>query len=399
VIGEFLATTAGIARAKGTILEDRDVVRRPIHIMHLTNYLGFAGAELGIMKLANLADRSRFRVSVCSCRPGDSRMPFARDVSVIHLNRRDGHDWRLVGALVRLLRRERPDILHTHGWATLCEGWLAATLARVPMVVHGEHGTLETRPLNRRLQRWLWSRVDGVLSVSSRIADRMASEIRFPLGKITTIHNGVDLNRFKPRHRDHARERLGLPADRFVIGSAGRMVPVKDHDTLVSALALLQTRGVRVVAVMAGNGPLESHLRQRVQELGLDVRFLGSRPDMEQILPACDVFVSSSTSEGLSNTILEAMATGIPVVATRVGGTDELVEDGHTGLLVPASDPQAMAAAVMRIATEPFTQRAMATRSRERAERQFALDTMVRNYERVYLELVSRRPALANCLA
>jgi glycosyltransferase involved in cell wall biosynthesis len=236
--------------------------------------------------------------------------------------------------------------------------------------------------------------MDRVLSVSTRIAERMAREFRFPLEQITTIHNGVDLDRFRPRDRSAARARLDLPTGATVVGTVGRMLPVKDHDTLLSALARIRSSGTHVITVMAGNGPLEGHLRRRAADLRLDVRFLGSRPDIEDVLPACDIYVSSSVSEGLSNTILEAMATGIPVVATRVGGTDELVQDGLTGVLVPAADPAALAEAIESVVTQPAMRRDMGLSSRARAERLFGLDRMVQNYERVYLELAARLPGL-----
>ena len=225
---------------------------------------------------------------------------------------------------------------------------MAARLARVPHVVHGEHGTMEVRPRNLRMQRWLWPRTDGVLSVSSRLAERMAAQVGFDLARIRVIPNGVDTGRFTPASRDSARAAFGLTADDVVIGTAGRLVPVKDQATLIGSLAALRSKGLRFTCVIAGDGPLHEALTAQSAAAGLadSVRFLGARNDIERVLAACDIFVLSSVSEGMSNTILEAMATGLPVVATRVGGADELVEEGTSGLLVSPQAPQALAGAL-----------------------------------------------------
>jgi glycosyltransferase involved in cell wall biosynthesis len=248
---------------------------------------------------------------------------------------------------------------------------------------------LDTRPRNLLAQRWLWTQVDQVLSVSSRTAERMAALTGFPSARIRTIRNGVDLQRFRPRDRIEARTALDLPATPLTVGMAGRLVPVKDHHTFLSALALLREQSVDVAAAIVGDGPLKAELRARAADLGLGphVRFIDARTDIERVLPAFDVFVSSSVSEGLSNSILEAMATGLPVVATHVGGTDELVDDGRTGVLVPPSDPHALARALRQMISNTELRLGMGASARRRAEREFDLERMIREYERVYLAL------------
>ena len=362
---------------------------QPIRVMHLLHTFGVGGMEVGITKLVNSLDRSRVASSICSCCPGDSlKQRLSGDIPLFEFRRRKGNDPVLVAQLWRLLRKERPHVLHTHRWATLCEGLVAARLAGVPFVVHGEHGTLETRPHNVRVQRWAWKRVDRLLSVSSRLAERMAHDVGFPLERITVIRNGVDLDRFAPRDRAAARALLGLSADALVIGTVGRLVAVKDQATLLRSFALLRQRGLIFSAVIAGTGPLREELLSQKQDLGLDnVHFLGNRNDVETVLAGFDVFVLSSQSEGLSNTIQEAMATGLPVIATRVGGADELVDENSSGLLVPPGDPIALADALHRMSIDAAMRQQMGAAGRQRARAAFGLDGMIRSYENMYLSL------------
>jgi sugar transferase (PEP-CTERM/EpsH1 system associated) len=364
--------------------------------MHLVHTFGVGGMEVGITKLVNSLDRSRIVSSVCSSRPADTlKLRLDPGIPLYEFNRRPGNDVVFVSQLYRLFRRVRPDVVHTHRWGTLLEGLVAARLAGVPRVVHGEHGTLETRQLNVRVQRWTWNRVDRVLSVSSRLAEQISREIGYPLDGIKVIRNGVDLNRFMPRDRGAAKVALGLPATDFVIGTVGRLVPVKDHPMLLNAFAALRDSGVTYTAVIAGTGPLRDDLARQAQELGLhQVHLLGNRNDVDQVLNAFDIFVLSSKSEGLSNTIQEAMATGLPVVATRVGGADELVKDNETGLLVPPQDPAAFSQAMYTLTTDRSQRERMGAAGRQRAVTLFGLDRMIREYEQLYLALASRKSSL-----
>ena len=370
----------------------------PLRVMHLLYSFGVGGMEVGITKLVNGLDPSRIHSSICSCRPGDSLKQRLRPgVPLYEFNRRQGNDPLLIAQLVRLFREKRPDVIHTHRWATLCEGLIAARLAGVPYVVHGEHGTLETRRHNAFVQRAVWTRVQRVLSVSSRLAERMARDIGFPVERIQVIRNGVDLERFSPARRAEARASFGFQPNQLVIGTVGRLVPVKDQATLLRALVLLRTAGFSFTGLVAGAGPLQGELTSLASALNLNnVNFLGNRNDVDQVLGALDVFVLSSQSEGLSNTIQEAMATGVPVVATRVGGADELVEHERTGYLVPAGDPQALAEAIAGLLRDPAHRQRSAQAGYERARQQFGLDRMIREYEQMYLGLASRKPAVVS---
>jgi sugar transferase (PEP-CTERM/EpsH1 system associated) len=362
--------------------------------MHVMYMLRVAGMELGVTKLVNALDRSRIASSVCSCQPADqARERLSPDVPLFELGRRDGNDPLLIGRLALLMRRARPDIVHTHAWGTLVEGLIAARLARVPFVVHGEHGTLDLRPKTVRVQRWAWGRVDQLLAVSPQLAHKMASEVGFPAERIRTIRNGVNLEKFRPGDRTAARAALGFRNEDLVIGTVGRLVPVKDQATFLDALALLRARDMSFTAVIAGDGPLREALEARAAALGLNemITFMGVRPDVPRVLSAMDIFVLSSSSEGMSNTIQEAMATALPVVATRVGASEELIEDGRTGILVPPQQPGALAEALEALGLAPVERRAMGVAARRRAEALFDVAAMVTEYEALYGDLVASR--------
>jgi sugar transferase (PEP-CTERM/EpsH1 system associated) len=366
-------------------------VRLPVRVMHVMFSLHPGGMELGVVKIVNGLDRQRIQSSICSTKPVADGMTalVSPDVPIHELRRREGNDLKLVWDLYRLFRRERPWVVHTHAWGTLLEGLVAARMAGVPCVIHGEHGTLQLRRYQARLQRWGWGRATQVLSVSRRLSERMAAATGFPADRIQTIQNGVDLSRFSPALRDDARQHLGLGPDDLVIGTAGRLVHVKDHASLIEALARLHQTGVPFTALIAGDGPLRGELEARLvtHHLTGHVRLLGRRFDIERIMAALDVFVLSSRSEGLSNTILEAMASGAAIVATDVGGAAELVDEGRTGLLVPCEDPAALAAALAALAGDPVRRRGMAAAARAKAEAEFSLAQMLSHYEALYLEV------------
>jgi sugar transferase (PEP-CTERM/EpsH1 system associated) len=372
---------------------------RPVRVMHVVYTLRPGGMEFGVLKLVNGLDRGRVQSAICSTTPAsrDMRRRVPDDVPVFELRRREGNDPRVVRDLYRLFRRERPDVVHTHAWGTLVEGVVAARLARVPCVVHGEHGTLQLRPYQARIQRRVWGMTTQVLSVSRKLSERMRASTGFPLERIRTIRNGVDCSTFTPALRDEGRRLLGLAPGVLAIGTAGRLVPVKDHACLVAALALLRDRGLEFAALIAGEGPLREPLQAQIAAARLEpyVKLLGHTEQIPAVMAALDIFVLSSKSEGMSNTILEAMASGTAVVATEVGGARELIDHGRSGLLAPSENPSALAAAIEALASDPERRRTIAHAARHDAAREFSLTRMVSDYESLYVELSNRRRATA----
>jgi sugar transferase (PEP-CTERM/EpsH1 system associated) len=375
-----------------------------IKIAHVTGWLHFAGKENGIVNLVNGLDPEIFenyiftfvkdgpltaRINPACCR-------------VVELGEKLGGDYRLYFKLAKAFRQHRIHIAHTHSWATLLEGVIGAKLARVPIIIHGEHGTMKTdTKMHIYLQRLLWHTTDQVLSVSEVLRENLHTTIGFPKERIRVIANGVELSRFQSsRNGVDYKARLGLPPEALTFGTVGRLVPVKAYPILLKASKLVFQQIPQAHLLIVGEGPLNDVLLQMVRKYDMAdrVRFLGWRPDVPEILKALEVYVLASESEGMSNTILEAMASGLPVVATAVGGNPELVVEGETGLLVPPYHPRALASAVTKLLQDPARRLMMGEAGRHRIEKEFSLETMVRNYANLYVEVFARRFELEGSL-
>jgi sugar transferase (PEP-CTERM/EpsH1 system associated) len=372
---------------------------KPPLVLHLIYNLALGGLETGLVNLINLMPAERYRHAIACLTIADdfSRRLKRADVPVIPLERRSGKvDCRVYQRLWRVFAQLQPAILHTRNLPSL-DAQLFATIARVPVRIHGEHGR-DVHDLDGSKMKYNFFRkamrpfIHHYTAVSRDLAEWLVSNIGIPRHRVTQIYNGVDTARFQPRrHRDGALFPQGfLPEGAFVIGTVGRMHAVKDQPTLVRAfLRLLKESPAareRARLVMVGDGPLVAPCRELLRAAGAEhLAWLpGKCSDVPELLRAMDLFVSASLAEGISNTILEAMATGLPVVATRVGGTPELVDDGETGLLVPPSNPTALAAPIRTY----FEDRAAAARhgsaGRTKVQVRFSLDSMVAGYVEVY---------------
>jgi sugar transferase (PEP-CTERM/EpsH1 system associated) len=319
------------------------------------------------------------------------RLP--RAVHVHALGKRPGFDVKAIARLTALVRRLRPDVLHSRNWSAF-DAVLAGRLAGVPTLVHGEHGREIADPhgLNRRrnvLRRLCAPLVSRFVTVSDDLHRWLVATVGIPAGKVETIHNGVNLEGFVHESREAGRRALGLPAGLTVIGTVGRLDPVKDQAGLIDAFGLLPDPRRQLALVIVGDGPCRMPLEAlaRRPDVAGRVRLLGERADVPLLLQGFDLFVLPSIAEGMSNTLLEAMASGLPVVATRTGGNPELVEDGVTGTLVPVGDRPALAAALHRYVADPHLLALHGKASRQRAVDSFSLDRMARRYAQLYRSL------------
>jgi glycosyltransferase involved in cell wall biosynthesis len=290
--------------------------------------------------------------------------------------------------LVRLFRRERPVLVHANSSKAGFLGRSAAVLARVPVRIFTVHGWAFSARRGLAAAACLWA--DRLMSPLTTTTICVAHSVRAAgirartcrADRAVVIHNGVDLDR--PRRRDGARARP------VALLSVGRLRPPKDFLTLVRAVAALEPGSVRLR--IAGDGPDRAALSAEVARLGLDgvVELLGERHDVDELLAAADLLVLSSDSEGLPLSVLEAMAAGLPVVASAVGGVPELVRDGETGLLVPPGDPGALARALAGLVADPELRARAGAAGRRRAEREFSLDACRQAHVELYRELVTR---------
>jgi sugar transferase (PEP-CTERM/EpsH1 system associated) len=375
---------------------------RPL-VAHVVHRFDIGGLENGVVNLMNRLPRERYRHAVVALTEvTDFRQRVIRDdVAFYALHKPPGHGARVFPALYGLFRRLRPAIVHTRNLAAL-EAAFPAWLARVPIRVHGEHGR-DVQDLDGSNSRYRFVRrmyrpfVDRYVALSGDLERYLENAIGVPPERIARIVNGVDTDRFHPRSERTVLS--GFPfADRelCVIGTVGRLAHVK-HQTLL-ARAFVRTlertpalrRRLRLAIV--GEGPLHDEIESILADGGVaDLAWLpGARDDVPDVLRAFDVFVLPSLAEGISNTILEAMASGLPVIATDVGGNAELIEHGVSGMLVPSDDVGALGRAIEQYAT-PAVARAVGLAARRRAENVLGLDAMVARYAALYDELLVAR--------
>lgn len=362
-----------------------------MRIVYLVHTLGLAGLENIVVSLTNCLEPSLFECTIVSLQEPLQNKVHTERVKVVSLDKKGGNDPRLIYRLYRFLCQERPHIVQTHNWGTLVEGALAAKLAGVPIVIHAERGTIEGRRRNLFVQRCLLRTVHRVLSVSETHRRRLADATGFPYERIKPIPNGVDVSLFYPRpaEKQRLRKDLGLEPTPIYVGTVANLRPVKNHALLLRVGSRICQAYEDVRFVFAGDGPLKAQLVALAEELGIStkVRFLGTRADIPEVLNALDVFVLPSLSEGMPNAVLEAMACGLPVVATRVGGIPELIEDGNTGILVPSEDEGQLEVILKNLLRDDTKRRALGEKGRQRVLECFRLDRMVNEYQDLYHSL------------
>jgi len=315
---------------------------------------------------------------------------------------REIHPWRDVVALVWLfwlLWRERPMIVHTHTSKAGIVGRLAAWLARCPVIIHWPHGHVfygYFGPLKTKVFIWL-ERLAA--KVTDKIATLTEMEIRdyVRLGiasadRCVTVHCGIDVGRFAGERADGraVRREWQIEPDQLLVGWVGRLVPVKGCEHFLAACNLVRREVPNARFVIVGDGELMNALQLRTSELGLDsvVRLTGERKDIPSVMAALDLFALSSLNEGLGRVLVEAMASGVPVVATSVGGVPEVLSSGEYGVLVPSGDPRSLADAIVRLLRDEQERRRLGAKGRTRAV-EFSNENMVRRFAGLYEELLS----------
>ena len=378
---------------------------RPL-IAHVIFRLDYGGLENGVVNLVNGLPEGAFRhaiIALADLRDFRQRVRRA-DVGFFALNKKPGKDPGAYCSLYRLLKELRPTVVHTRNLGTV-EGAMIARLAGVPFRVHSEHGWDQFDPhgtnrKHRLLRRLVSPAIDRFVALSREIEDWLRDSVGIRGDKLTRICNGVDTQRFRPANGGGARALLEgrFPAGSIVVGSVTRFNAIKDPLNLVRAFtaARRDPAGGRLRLVIAGDGPLHASALQLLREAGEESAawLPGSRDDVPQLLRAMDVFVLSSLREGISNTVLEAMASGLPVVASATGGNLELIEDEVTGRLVKPAASDELAAALLDYARDGARRIAHGRAARARAEREYSLERMLADYEALYRHFCGQRREL-----
>ena len=366
-----------------------------MHVCHVVLSLEPGGLENGVVNVANGLDPRQFRSSVCCLRrSGEFAGRLRPGVPVSVMGLRPGNDPMLPLRLAKLLRKTRVDIVHTRNAEPFFYGYLAARLARIPVVVHSEHGiehgrTFAERPLRAKLQRVLLRGVDAAFAVSAQLRADLIRELGIDGGRMEVLYNGVDIGSFRPPASPLSR--ADASGARLRIGSVGRLVPVKNYALLLQAFARLPADACQLTLI--GDGPERGALEQLSGELGIRdrVEFAGHRDDVPELLRTLDIFVLPSLREGMSNTLLEAMATGVPAVASDVGGNGEIIESERSGLLFASGDATAAAAQLLRLIRGAELRHAVGSAGAARVRGTFSIEAMLGRYEALYRRLWRRK--------
>lgn len=364
--------------------------QQPIKILHVSFSLLTGGLESIIVDLVRSGPAAGYTCAAAVLEGSGAPAQRIRELgcAVVRLGKRPGLDIKVVFRLAGLIRQMGSQVVHAHNEGAALYAALAGLLTRTPVICtrHGASFGLDTLWLRRVVGRLC----KVTVCVSADVLNMAQERDRLPSQKLRLIYNGIDTSRFAPnaQARHKVRHDLDISEDQPVVISVGRLAPEKAYHDLLTAVA-----GLPVRLLLVGDGPERAALSQKARELGLDPSsiFLGERGDISELLNGADVFCLSSLSEGVSMALLEAMASGLPAVATHVGGNPEVVLPQETGLLTPSGDPQALAETLGKVLGQDQRAVAWGQAGRRRVQQNFSLQAMVQGYADLYQELSTSR--------
>ena len=371
-----------------------------IHVMHVLYNFGIGGLEKRLAVLLNKMDRDVFSHSVCVFNDNYEAKQYVENEKVRYftLKKGRGNDLALIFKLRALFAKEKPDIIRTYNWGGV-DGIIAACLIGKPVLIHSEHGfNLDEIKIKKRrriyARKLLLNRADKVIVVGKVSKDWLVNDVRIEKGKVVYIPNGCDLSEFSPQVNDGARTRLGIEKDDFVIGSVGALKGLKDQETLIRAFGEASEGFNNMKLLLVGDGPQRDYLGTLARDLKIEekVIFAGFMDKVAAAYQCMDIFALPSLSENCPNVILEAMATGLPIIATDVGDIRNMVGGERGGILTGVQDVHATKDAISSFFNNPEIRRKKGEFVRRRAEELFSIETMVEAYEKLFNEvLVEKR--------
>ena len=369
-----------------------------IKALHIVEDLKIGGAERVIADIAAGLDKKNFEVSVlCVTRGGEiADELIEQGIEVKILGIFSYHNPLNILKLARLLRKERPDIVHTHGYFGSVIGRIAAKLAGVLIFINHVHSTYwEYRKSHILMEKFLSLFTHKIICCSKAVEDFVRDQERIKPAKTLVIYNGVDEDRFSaPKDPSSLKTQLGIDSGDSVVGTVSSLTPHKGHEHLFQAAPMILEACAPVKFLIVGEGILREKLEKLTKNLNLfsKVIFAGTRKNIPDLLSAMDIFVlPSSSREGLGISIIEAMATEKPVVATDIGGIPEVIKNGETGYLVPPRNPEALAQAIIKLLQNPAKAKAMGKQGRIRFKEKFTKKRMLSGVENLYEALINQK--------
>jgi glycosyltransferase involved in cell wall biosynthesis len=370
-------------------------IGRPLHVLFMLTDMRVGGAEMLTANIIRRLDRTRFAPELCCLKDRGALGEALADEVPVHSKLLAGkYDLRVWPRLTCLLDRRRIDVVVTVGAGDkMFWGRLAARRVGVPVIISALHSTGWPDVIGL-LNRWLTPITDAFIAVAPSHGRFLIERERLPAEKVAVVRNGVDTDRYTPLANAPAvRRELGIGSSCPVAGIVAALRPEKNHQLFLKMAHRVARDLPEARFLVIGDGPCREPLEQQCRELGLhrQVMFLGSRSDVPRLLAAMDVFVLTSHIEANPVSILEAMSTGRPVVATNVGSVSEAVIDGQTGFLAPAGDAAALVERVMKLLLDPTLRRAMGRASRQAVVADWSIESMVSGYERLIEAIFARK--------
>jgi glycosyltransferase involved in cell wall biosynthesis len=372
-------------------------IPKRLHIAHLIYSPAVGGSEMVVADICDKLNRSIFEPLILFMYQAPGLMPEIlsnRNIAAYNLNRTRVK--RLFGPLLsfKALVGLKIDLLHVHHVPLWQRIWQAAKLAKIPVVLT-EHAKYSISRSNRLKEvcRKAAGAADCFTTVSKDLKNYFVKEIGIPQESITVIPNGVDTSLFAPGPKNRVLQDF-LP-DKFagkVLISVGRLTEAKDQITLLSAIELLKKQGRDIYLILVGDGEMRTALEKEIAKNNLTdcVCLTGSRSDVYQLLPGTDAFILSSKREGFPMSILEAMAAGLPVITTKVGGIPEVIKDGQNGILVPPKDQNSLASAICRVLDDSGFAANLANRARTTVEQNYSIRAITEAYSKIYISVIQR---------
>jgi glycosyltransferase involved in cell wall biosynthesis len=377
-------------------------MNRPLRVGFVLHVMQVAGAEVLVREIIHRLGNRIVPTIFCLDAVGQIGEQLRREgIDLVCFDRKPGRDWSVSFRMARAIRQRKIDIIHAHQYSPFFYAALAKCLSLQPLRLilteHGRHYPDVVSPKRRAVNRLILDRLAAATTACCRFSAKgLSRNDGFAGARMAIIENGIDADRYGPaENKADAKARLGLLANRRFIVHVARHHPVKDQATLLRGFALMAPRNPDVDLLLVGDGPLRRQLESLARDLRIHARaqFFGVRSDVSELMSVSDIFALTSLSEAASLTLLEAMASGLPVVVTDVGGSGEIVRHETEGLLIPRGDSSACAAAFHRLSNDKVLAEKMGMAGRQRVRQHYRLDRTVERYFELYCRLMGSRTA------